>query len=189
MIIYIIYCSTKPFVFFQSRSNVKVQVYFCPQFYVNVNAELFIHAFMHLCLIRLCLLCGGEKTWVNYFFSNSCGTLIWVRIKPVKVDRSFTGILRTYVIIHASTHLCSVRLWLLGGREKTVESNIFLYFLWYVDMGEDYTIQSQSELNCYNPHLYNYIHNLLFYNTVGFFFNHVQMYKCRCIFLLNSTFT
>ena len=49
-------------VFFQSRLNVEMQVNFSPQFYVHINAKLFIHAFMHLCLVRLWLLCGGEKT-------------------------------------------------------------------------------------------------------------------------------
>ena len=29
---------------------------------IHVKANLFIHAFMHLCLVRLWLLCGGEKT-------------------------------------------------------------------------------------------------------------------------------
>ena len=53
--------------FFQSRLNDKVQVYFSPQFYVHINAKLLIHAFVHLCLVRLWLLCGGEKTGVKYF--------------------------------------------------------------------------------------------------------------------------
>ena len=57
---------------------------------------------MHLCLVRLCLLCGGEKTGMLYFFYNSCGTLIWVRIIPVKVESGLTGIIRTYVIIFTS---------------------------------------------------------------------------------------
>ena len=35
---------------------------------------------------------------LNYFYY-SCGTLIWVRIIPVKVDQSLTGIIRTYIII------------------------------------------------------------------------------------------
>ena len=39
-----------------------------------------------------------HNRYVKFFF-NSCGTLIWVRIIPVKVDRSLTGIIRTYVII------------------------------------------------------------------------------------------
>ena len=42
--------------FFQSRLNVEVQVNFSPQFYVHINAKLFIHAFMHLCLVRRWLL-------------------------------------------------------------------------------------------------------------------------------------
>ena len=63
-----------------------------------------------------------------------------------------------------------VRLWLLCGG-KTGESNTFLYFLWYSDKGEDYTSQTRSDFDWYNPHLYNYLHPLLFYKTVGFFFH------------------
>ena len=36
-------------------------------------------------------------------------------------------------------------------------------------MGEDYASQTRSEFDWYNPHLYNYLHPLLFYKTVGFF--------------------
>ena len=36
-------------------------------------------------------------------------------------------------------------------------------------MGENYTSQSRSEFDWYNPHLYNYLHPLLFYKTFGFF--------------------
>ena len=98
--------------FFQSRLNVEVRVNFSPQFYVHINAKLFIHAFIHLGLVLL---------------------------------------------------------WLLCGREKTGESKSFLKSLWYVDMGENYTSQSRSEFDWYNPHLNNYLHPLLFYKTVGFF--------------------
>ena len=44
------------------------------------------------------------------FFYNSCGTMIWVRIIPVKVDRSLTGIIRTHIIIivHTNFELASV---------------------------------------------------------------------------------
>ena len=111
-IIYILYCSTKPLVLFQSRLNVEVQVNFSPQFYVHINAKLFIHAFIHLSLVPLWLSCGGEKTG---------------------------------------------------------ESKSFLQFLWYVDMGENYTSQSRSEFDWYIPHLKNYLHPLLFYKTLGFF--------------------
>ena len=38
--------------------------------------------------------------WVEIFFCSSCGTLIWVRIIPVKVDQSLTGIIRTFIIIY-----------------------------------------------------------------------------------------
>ena len=62
IILYILYCSTKPLVFFHSRLNVEVQVNFSPQFYVHICAKLFIHAFIQLSLVPLWLLCGGEKT-------------------------------------------------------------------------------------------------------------------------------
>ena len=60
----------KTFGFFQPRLNVEVQVNFSPQFYVHINAKLFVHAFMHLCLVRLWLLCGektGESKTFLYF--------------------------------------------------------------------------------------------------------------------------
>ena len=75
IIIYIRNCSTKPLVFFQSRLNEKVQVYFSPQFYVHINAKLLIHAFMHLFLVRLWLLCGGEKTVESNTLFNSCTSI------------------------------------------------------------------------------------------------------------------
>ena len=48
--------------FFQSRLNVEVRVNFSPEFYVHINAKLFIHFFIHLSLVPLWLLCGGAKT-------------------------------------------------------------------------------------------------------------------------------
>ena len=51
----------KTFGFFQSRLNKKVQVYFSPQIYVHINAKLSIHAFMHLCLVRLWLIMWWRK--------------------------------------------------------------------------------------------------------------------------------
>ena len=41
------YCSTKDDIF-------------SFQFYIHINVELFIHAFIHLCLVRLWFLCGGK---------------------------------------------------------------------------------------------------------------------------------
>ena len=67
-------------------------------------------------------------------------------------------------------HLCLVRLWLLCGGEKTVESNTFLKILWYVDIGEDYASQTRSAFDWNNPHPCNYLHPLLFHKTVGFLF-------------------
>ena len=40
--------------------------------------------------------------------------------------------------------------------------------LWYVDVGEDYTSQSQSEFVWYDPHLYNYCCAAWFYSNVVF---------------------
>ena len=100
IIIYILYCSTKPLVFFQSRLNGKVQVYFSPQFYVHIKAKLFMQAFMHLCLVRLGLSCREEKRLSQKVFNNSCGTLIWVGIIAVKVDRSLILIIRTYITVY-----------------------------------------------------------------------------------------
>ena len=63
----------------------------------------YIQAFMHLCLVWLWLSCGGGKIgeW-NVFLFNSCDTLIWVRVIPVKFDQSLTGKVRTYNIIQVS---------------------------------------------------------------------------------------
>ena len=99
IIIYILYCSTKPLVFFQSRLNGKVQGYFSPQFYVHIKAKLFMQAFMHLCLVRLGLSCREEKRLSQKVFNNSC-TLIWVGIIAVKVDRSLILIIRTYITVY-----------------------------------------------------------------------------------------
>ena len=40
-----------------------------------------------------------EENWYGKFFFKSCGTLIWVRIIPVKVDWCLTGKICTQVII------------------------------------------------------------------------------------------
>ena len=85
--------------FSHSRFNVEVQVNFSPQFYVHINAKLLIHAFMHLGLVRIWLSCGGEKTVESNTLFNSC-TSIWVRIKPVKIHCSLTGIIHTYITIY-----------------------------------------------------------------------------------------
>ena len=76
-----------------------MQVKFSSQFYVHINGK-FLHAFMQLCLVRLWLLCGGEKTDESNNFYNSAGTSIWVRIMPVKLHWSLTSIIRTYTIIY-----------------------------------------------------------------------------------------
>ena len=99
-IIYILYCSTKPLIFFQPRLNVEVQVNFSPQFYVHINAKVFIHAFMHLCLEFDYGSYVEEKQVSQILFYTSCGTLIRVRIIPVKLDRILTGIIRTYIITY-----------------------------------------------------------------------------------------
>ena len=40
-----------------------------------------------------------KNGWVKNFLYNSCGTLIWVRITPVKVESGLIGIIHTYIII------------------------------------------------------------------------------------------
>ena len=49
--------------FFQYRSNVRrCKCNFSSQFFVHINVELYIHAFMHPCLVQLRFSCDGEKT-------------------------------------------------------------------------------------------------------------------------------
>ena len=55
---------------------------------------------MHLCLVRLGLSCREEKRLSQKVFNNSCGTLIWVGIIAVKVDRSLILIIRTYITVY-----------------------------------------------------------------------------------------
>ena len=50
IIVYILYCSTKPLVFFQSRLNVEVQVNFSHQFYVHVKCNTIYTRFHALML-------------------------------------------------------------------------------------------------------------------------------------------
>ena len=67
---------------------------------------------------------------------------------------------------HAIIHLSLVQLRLLCIGGKTGMVNVFLlghnqkkygYGLWMLfEMGEDYTSQSGSEFDWYNPHQYNY---------------------------------
>ena len=69
-------------------------------------------------------------------FYISC-TLLWVRIIPVKVDRSLTGIIRLYknnhvkakLFIQVFMHLCLVRLRLSCGRQKWVSQIYFFIIL------------------------------------------------------------
>ena len=44
-----------------SRVRKNAGAIFSPQFCVDLDVELFIHAFIHPCLVRVWLLCGGEK--------------------------------------------------------------------------------------------------------------------------------
>ena len=76
-----------------------------PSLTALIRTYINIHASAHLCLVRLKLLCGKQKTGESNFFYNSCGTLLWVRIIPLKVNRSFTGIFCAYIInyIYCST--------------------------------------------------------------------------------------
>ena len=86
--------------FFTFAYNVKVHVQFFSQFYVDINVELNVHAFMSPCLVRLWFFRWWKLTGKSdVFFYISCCMLIWVRIIPVKVDQSLTGIIRSYVSI------------------------------------------------------------------------------------------
>ena len=76
--------------------------------------------------------------------------------------------------MQAFMHLCLVRLGLLCG-EKICESKVFLKFLWYVDMGENYASQTRSAFDWNIPHLYSCLHPLLFYKTVGFFHSRLNV--------------
>ena len=49
-----------------------------------------------------------KNRYVKIFFYNSCGTLIWVRIIPVKIESGLTGIIRTYIIIGALLYFSSL---------------------------------------------------------------------------------
>ena len=44
----------------------------------------------------------------------------------------------------------------------------FFYILWYVDMGEDYTSQSRSQFDWYNPHLYSFSQQVLPTTSISF---------------------
>ena len=95
-----------------------MQVYFSRQFEVHVIVKFF-----DTCLDAFMLSSTMAFMWwrrngrVKYFFSNSCGTLIWVRIIPVKVDRSLTGIIRTYILIFVETEI----------EKKRPEKTLILY--------------------------------------------------------------
>ena len=67
----------------------KCRCNFSSQFCVHIDVELFMHAFMHLCLVQLWILGGGEKTGESIIFCIHCGSLIWVRTIPVKVGIGF----------------------------------------------------------------------------------------------------
>ena len=67
--------------FFQYRLNVKnTRATFFPYLYVHINVD-FLYT---LSCMQLWLLYGGGKHVCKIFFYQSCCTLIWVRIIPVK---------------------------------------------------------------------------------------------------------
>ena len=59
---------------------------------------------------------------------NSCGICIWVRIIPVKVDQSLTGVIRTYIIIvnHVFSGKCLLAIFKKFSQEITQKMNKFL---------------------------------------------------------------
>ena len=67
----------------------------------------------------------------------------------IHVQVHFTVASQFYVHINVELYIRD-SIHLFGG-----EKQIF-YFLWYVEIGEDYTTQSRSDFDWYNPHLYNY---------------------------------
>ena len=68
-------------------------------FYVHINVELFIRAFMHLCLVGVWFFTGWRKRIClrTFMFLVVC----WYRwgLYQSKSIRSSTGIIRTYIII------------------------------------------------------------------------------------------
>ena len=84
--------------FFQFRLNVKnAGAIFSSQFHIHINVKVFVHVFMQPCLVRVLFFMWWRKNGWGNFFNNSRGMLMWVRIIPVKVDQSLTGIIRTYI--------------------------------------------------------------------------------------------
>ena len=78
---------------------VKVQVYFLSSILRSRKCELLYTRFQASVLSSSMFFVWWRKTSESNVFQSSCGTLIGVRIIPVKVDRSLTGIIRTYIII------------------------------------------------------------------------------------------
>ena len=100
ILIYILNCSTKPLVFFSiSFERKSVDVFFTSilrSHKCETNYTRF-HAFR--LSSTLALMWWRKKTVESSTLYNSC-TSIWVRIKPVKLHWSLTGIIRIYIIIY-----------------------------------------------------------------------------------------
>ena len=96
-------------VIFHSRCKIKSRgaIFFsilCSHKCRNIYTRF--HAFHASMLSSTMVFYVMEKTCESSIFYNSCGTLIWVRIIPVKVESGLSGITRPYIIVTA--HLRSL---------------------------------------------------------------------------------
>ena len=113
---------------------VDIVVFFSLAYSVKVDLQIFFsilsshkggiiftrfHAFMYSS--SMIFIWWRNMGMVNTFY-NSCDTMIWVRIIPVKVYQSLTGIFRTYIIIH-------------GRHNKNMER----LFHWFVNKSRTFT--------------------------------------------------
>ena len=115
----------------------------------------------------------SEFDWYNPHLNNYLHPLLFYNtfgffstsFERTSAGKLFTSILRSHKceIIYTRFHAFMLSSTMALCGEKTGESNTFLYFLWYSDKSKDYTSQTRSDFDWYNPHLYNYLHPLLFY--------------------------
>ena len=99
--------------FFQYPSNLRtLQVQFFFSIQCSHKGGIMYTRFHASMLSPSMVFVRWRKTGVlKVFFNNSCDTLIWVRIISVKVDRSFTSIIRTYInfaVLHYSLLVLSM---------------------------------------------------------------------------------
>ena len=108
-----------------------------------------MHAFMHLCLVQLWILGGGEKTGESIIFFIHCGSLIWVRTIPVKVGIGFD-----WYSPHLYNYSCQVKFLLIRMRYHsfTKATQVFPYnghnMVQFLLSMELYKIMSMQVINC-----------------------------------------